>query len=686
MSRKKLIIAILTVTIAGFVFTLIAKERLSRDDIQYYVPWPIAKLLYPSDDIFSFYESPLKVSHWIYDAGIVDANGDGLLDIFTTNHNWRQRLLLADGQGGYRDALSAWGLDQSREFPGVEISTIAPEIDEPGIYIYWHNRRLYIRANKIENHGQVAITLHAITEIEILNNNGFHIEEKHCEALSSPLITDCTIKFSAKDDAIMELFPRSRGVPMNFRLDDSIALAHVYIGNQRISPSTHEFSLPLQDRHAMAWSDFNDDGQLDVFITRGAIGGTLRIYPQSIVDTVDEEFFVSKDGAESANPRFDNVISRSGITKNGCSARHANWVDFNSDGLLDIFINCEDVGHVEGEYPNKLYQQDTRQKFMEVAAQSGLAVLDHNIIDYEWLDADNDGDMDLFTHQDDGFHLYRNNTGRFESEFIFRGEFARIDNPKLKGEAGAYWIFDGKLSVSDYDGDGDLDVFAASKKGNALLVNNEGVYASVDPLTIGLPANSVSASWVDYDNDGIPDLHTVPEGIFRQGSDRTFDRTNLLVLPSGTYMASVINWYDINNDGTRDALIALNENSSLYRWWQFSPKDTFKWIFQTYQNTDTGNHWLQIRLTGAPGNREAIGSRVTLVTPDGQQIQEVGNSDGSFYSQGHYRLYFGLGQHSRVDVLKIRWPDGEIQELKDLAGNSILEVERNKRPHYVTAR
>jgi hypothetical protein len=150
-------------------------------------------------------------------------------------------------------------------------------------------------------------------------------------------------------------------------------------------------------------------------------------------------------------------------------------------------------------------------------------------------------------------------------------------------------------------------------------------------------------------------------------------------------MASVINWYDMDNDGTRDALIALNENSSLYRWWQFSPKDTFKWIFLTYRNNDTGNHWLQIRLIGKPGNREAIGSRVTLITPDGQQIQEVGNSDGSFYSQGHYRLYFGLGQHSRVGVLKIRWPDGEIQELKDLTGDSILEVARNKRPNDITA-
>ena len=127
------------------VTALFASGRLSRDDVQYYIPWSLARLLYPSGNDFVDYDSPLKQSHWIYDVGIVDANGDGLLDIYTSNHNWRQLLLLADGQGGYQDGLSAWGLDQSREFPGVEISNLAPEIENPGVYIYWYNRHLYIR-------------------------------------------------------------------------------------------------------------------------------------------------------------------------------------------------------------------------------------------------------------------------------------------------------------------------------------------------------------------------------------------------------------------------------------------------------------------------------------------------------------------------------------------------------------
>ncbi|MDX2419357.1 MAG: CRTAC1 family protein [Xanthomonadales bacterium] len=677
MSRVKQIVAILFVIILVVATTLFATGRLSRDDIQRYVPWPIVKLLYPSEHVFIDYDSLLKESHWIYDTGIVDANNDGLLDIFTTNHNWRQQLLLADRDGGYHDALSAWGLDQSHEFPGVEISTLQPDIDKSGVYIYWYNRHLYIRTHHMDSHAPVSITLKALTELTITANDGFSIEEQKSETLSSPLVMDSTIRFSSSRDATMELYPRSRGVPMNFKLDGSIALSKIYVGNQLISPSSHEFSLPLQDRHAMLWSDFNDDGQLDIFITRGAIGGTLKLYPRGITDAVDEEFLVSK-GETGGIPYFENIISGSGITKNGCSARHASWIDYNTDGLLDLFINCEDVGHVKGSYPNKLYEQKTNQQFVDVGEQSSLQILDNNIIDYEWFDADNDGDMDLFTHQDNGYYLYRNNMGRFVPDFIYRGIFARIDNPDLKGASGAYWIFDGKLSVADFDNDGDLDVFSSSKKGNALLINNGDSFSPLDPVTVGLPANSVSASWVDYNNDGLTDLHTVPSGIFRQGDDQVFHRTNLLVLPSNIYMASIINWYDINNDGARDVMIALNENQTLYRWWERTPKDTFLWKFFTHLNQDTKNHWLQLKLIGEPGNREAIGSRVTLSTPDGQQIQEVGINNGAFYSQGHYRLYFGLRQHSKADLIKIRWSDGETQELKNVAGDSILVIERNK--------
>jgi hypothetical protein len=87
-----------------------------------------------------------------------------------------------------------------------------------------------------------------------------------------------------------------------------------------------------------------------------------------------------------------------------------------------------------------------------------------------------------------------------------------------------------------------------------------------------------------------------------------------------------------------------------------------------------GNHWLELRLVGKPGNPQAIGARVTLQTADGQQTQQVGLNDGAFFSQGHYRLYFGLGRHASAELMTIRWPDGQVQELKGVEGDRLQVI------------
>ena len=91
-----------------------------------------------------------------------------------------------------------------------------------------------------------------------------------------------------------------------------------------------------------------------------------------------------------------------------------------------------------------------------------------------------------------------------------------------------------------------------------------------------------------------------------------------------------------------------------------------------YRNVVSKNHWLQLQLIGTEGNRQAIGARVEVVTPDGVQLQQIGQAEGSSNSQGHYRLYFGLGKYSRADSVRIFWPDGTLEEIKDLDGDRLF--------------
>jgi hypothetical protein len=664
MSRKLLGLgAALIVALVGVV--------LARE-----VTWTDAYWLWRSRGSFDETQIPFAATQLLMDIGVVDANDDGLLDIFTTNHNYRQDLLIADGKGGYRDTLSAWGLDQSIEFPGLEIALSEPDTSAPGVYIYWQGRRtLRIRAVRAGQFGRLQGKLRTHTAIEPVKSDGFNVEPTKLPPGAADRAFETTTGFSSAGDGTLDLDVDTPGVPIVVDLDPPFPLASVHIGKSLASPTSRSFELTFQDRHGMAWADYNDDGRLDMFISRGALSGTLLALPESIGDALQDELLVSQGPGQ-----YRNMARDVGIEKRGCSGRKVNWVDFDRDGRLDLFVNCQDRGNVRALYPKQLYRQGEDKKFTAVAAQVGLDLPEHEIIDFVWFDADNDGYVDLLTSEATGFYLYRNHEGeRFTREFVGRGKFARADNPKLKGNAEEYWFVDGKLAVADFRGSGNLDVFSSSKTGNHLLLNDgSGHFKLVDPTTVGLPAESATAAWVDFDNDGLIDLYAVPQGLLRQRPDRTFESTGLLALPPRKYMAAIANWADLGNDGRRDLVLAVNENFALWRWWEKirkSSEDRFAWKLVVYRNeVAKTNHWLELKLVGKPGNAQAIGARVVVQTADGRQTQQVGLNDGAFFSQGHYRLYFGLGSRSRVDRVTIRWPDGGVQELKGVGGDRLLVV------------
>ena len=92
-----------------------------------------------------------------------------------------------------------------------------------------------------------------------------------------------------------------------------------------------------------------------------------------------------------------------------------------------------------------------------------------------------------------------------------------------------------------------------------------------------------------------------------------------------------------------------------------------------HSRTRSQNHWILVQLEGVKSNRSAIGARVTCVTGSLRQTDEV-RSGGSFFSQNDLRLHFGLGDARRVDLLEIRWPDGSVERIRDLAVDRIVTV------------
>ena len=200
---------------------------------------------------------------------------------------------------------------------------------------------------------------------------------------------------------------------------------------------------------------------------------------------------------------------------------------------------------------------------------------------------------------------------------------------------------------------------------------------------MGLPAKSYTADWVDYDNDGLPDLYTFPQGLYRQRPDHTFERTGILEFDPDEYRAALATWFDVDNDGKRDLLLAVDRNPDFRHWWQWPKKPSGHpkgWEILLFRNVGASQHWLELRVDGADGNRQAIGARVSVVTPAGTQTQDVGSAEGAFFSQGHYRLYFGLGPHAQADAVRIRWPDGREREIRNVPGDRLLVVGRDAAP------
>ena len=94
-------------------------------------------------------------------------------------------------------------------------------------------------------------------------------------------------------------------------------------------------------------------------------------------------------------------------------------------------------------------------------------------------------------------------------------------------------------------------------------------------------------------------------------------------------------------------------------------------LFRNEGGSRAGN-WLTLQLTGTRSNRTAIGARIELVAGGQSQLREL-RTDGSFLAAHDPRVHFGLGAAKKVDEIRIRWPSGTRQRLRDVSPNQFLQ-------------
>jgi hypothetical protein len=344
------------------------------------------------------------------------------------------------------------------------------------------------------------------------------------------------------------------------------------------------------------------------------IGGFQRA-PSPLDFEADPDILYRNNG----DGRFVDVSDESGIAQHAGKSMGMVSADFDNDGDSDLFI-CNDV------MANFYWQNDGTGKFEEVATLVGVAYdfwgKANGSMGADCADYDNDGWLDFFMtdYQAETPVLYRNLGGGFFEDVALKAGLAMACMPHVN------W----GNSFLDVDNDGDRDLYV----GNGHL---EPMIHLIDDAT-------------DYRVANVLFLN-VGEGKFVDVSAEAGSGLAVVECTRGTCCE------DFDNDGNRD-IVMINQES----------KPTL-----LRNRTRHPHHGLQIRLVGTRSNRDGVGARVTVVTGDSTQIDEVHSGRG-YQSHSGTRLHFGLGDHQRVDRIEVRWLGGGLDVLEDIEANQVLTI------------
>jgi len=397
---------------------------------------------------------------------------------------------------------------------------------------------------------------------------------------------------------------------------------------------------------------------------------------------------------------FSNVTRRAGT--GAANRRKAGagvcFLDMDKDGELDLFVaNYVDFwydNHVINVwkgvtiYPGPerfppmapiLYRNNGDGTFADVSRESGLAAHPGPGMGIICADYDNDGDTDIFVGNDGG-------PGNFLFRSDGRGRFTEMaDISGIAYEAGGAAHGSMGVDCADFDHDGLLDFYVtAYQRQMASLFKNlgGGIFDDVTRATGAGQGSLNQVKWgcgfVDFDNDGFKDLY-VSCGHLLDNVDQVDDSTSYLarsVLLWNTGKGTFVNvsdtsgdglqvtsvgrgaaFDDLDNDGRVDAVI-LNSRR---------PATVLR------NESETGNHWVQLQLRGVKTNRDGVGARVKVVAGDLVQIDEV-HSGRSYQSHFGSRLHFGLGKRDRVDRIEVRWIGGGVEVFENLAVDRLFTL------------
>jgi hypothetical protein len=284
------------------------------------------------------------------------------------------------------------------------------------------------------------------------------------------------------------------------------------------------------------------------------------------------------------------------------------------------------------------------------------------------FDYDGDGDMDIFQANDHQLnYVFRNDNGTYNEVAVASGLAA---NSEGKGTGSMH------ASLGDVDGDGLVDILVTDLDYGALYKNKgNGVYSDITGKSGIASAMSDKYSWgasfLDYDNDGDMDI-IAADG----NAEELILQVPLLLENDGKGRFRNVGkergtYFSTKRSGRGLAIIDFDNDGDEDV--IISHVDLPGIPVLLRNDGGNLNHWLGITLRGKDGPASAIAARVTATAAGRKQVF-INQWTTSYLSNNDPRIHLGLGNQSQVDVLEILWSDGKKELYKNIPADRYIII------------
>jgi hypothetical protein len=483
-------------------------------------------------------------------------------------------------------------------------------------------------------------------------------------------------------DGLMDLYFVQSG-PTEFYKPDHPLRSALYHnnGDGTFSDVTEKAGVAAENHYGqgVAVGDYDNDGYPDLYVTG---------YGSAIL------YHNNGDGT------FTEVTKKAGVADEAGWSTSAAWIDYDRDGYLDLVV----ANYIEwsaknnlwcgehrpgyrsychpGNYKGqkiKLYHNNHDGTFTDVSDSSSVGKPEAKGMGVVVADFNNDGWPDIVIANDSwpNFLFINKHDGTFQDVSFLSGIAASEDG---RYEAGM------GIDAADVYGDGTQHIYITHLdfELNRLYRNNkDGTFTDATFSSgIGNKAilySGVSMKFIDYDNDGWPDIvqlnGAMVDNVQLYHSEVTYKEPLLMFhnlgkgqfekIPDGALGPDFsrpiagrgIASADFDNDGDID--LAINNRGD----------------YPMLLRNDGGNtnHFLEVLLIGTKSNRDGFGASLKIAAGDWTHIEQS-KGGMSYMSASDPRILFGLGKRTKIDSLEITWPSGQIDRLKDLPIDKIIAI------------